>query len=56
MRETVGKEFPVSIKVNVSDFIKEGLAPKDATRLGQLLDQENLDLIEMSGGNYESLV
>ena len=55
VRETVGDDFPVSIKVNVSDFIKEGLAPEDATRLGHLLDQEKLDLIEMSGGNYESL-
>ena len=55
VREAVGDNFPVSVKVNVSDFIKEGLSVEEARELGQLLDQENLDLIEMSGGNYESM-
>jgi 2,4-dienoyl-CoA reductase-like NADH-dependent reductase (Old Yellow Enzyme family) len=55
VREAVGVDFPISVKVNVSDFIKEGLTPDEASKLGHLLDQEGLDLIEMSGGNYENL-
>jgi len=54
VREAVGKDFPVSIKINVTDGIKGGLPPEEAKELGHLLDQEGLDLIEMSGGNYES--
>ena len=55
VRKAVGKDYPVSIKINVTDCIKGGLPAEEATELGLLLDQEGLDLIEMSGGNYESV-
>ncbi|MBG08091.1 MAG: NADH:flavin oxidoreductase [Halobacteriovoraceae bacterium] len=55
VRKAVGKDFPVSIKINVTDCVKGGLPPEEAIELGHLLDQEGLDLIEMSGGNYESI-
>ena len=55
VRKAVGKDYPVSIKINVTDCIKGGLPAEEAIELGHLLDQEGLDLIEMSGGNYESV-
>jgi len=53
-REAVGPDFPVSVKLNSTDFQKGGFTPEDAIIVAQWLEQEGVDLLEVSGGSYES--
>ena len=54
MRRTVGPDFPVGIKLNSSDFQKDGYTDDDALQVIEWLNDEGVDLLELSGGNYES--
>ncbi|MEA4853622.1 MAG: NADH:flavin oxidoreductase [Christensenella sp.] len=52
VRKAVGNEYPVMIKLNCSDFMKEeGLTEEDAMKVCTQLDEMGIDLIEVSGGN-----
>ncbi len=50
VRKTVGKGFPVLIKLNAKDFVRGGLHERDAMFVGKKLDEMGLDAIEISGG------
>ena len=54
MRKEVGPAFPVSIKLNSADFQKGGFTKEDSTTVVQHLSEQGMDLIEISGGTYES--
>lgn len=54
IRATVGQAFPVSVKLNSADFQRGGFDSGDSLLVAQALDQEHLDLLEVSGGTYES--
>ncbi len=54
VREAVGPTFAVSVKMNSSDFQRGGFSHEDALTVADWLDDEGLDLVEISGGNYES--
>ena len=54
VRAAVGKDFSVSVKLNSSDFQKGGFMPEEAVQVAEWLEQEGIDLLEISGGNYES--
>ena len=54
IRETVGAEFPVGVKMNSSDFGPNGFTEEDALAVIKALSEEGIDLIEISGGTYES--
>jgi 2,4-dienoyl-CoA reductase-like NADH-dependent reductase (Old Yellow Enzyme family) len=54
VRSAVGKDFPVLIKLNVSDNLEGGLQPEDALNAAMLLDQEGIDAIEVSAGTPAS--
>lgn len=54
VRKTVGKAFPVLIKMNCEDFLEGGLTLKDALRTGTLLQEAGIDAIEVSGGTLVS--
>jgi len=56
VREEVGATYPVSVKLNSADFKKGGLEHAEAIEIFKSLDTFGLDLIEMSGGTYESPV
>jgi 2,4-dienoyl-CoA reductase-like NADH-dependent reductase (Old Yellow Enzyme family) len=56
MRERVGKEFPIGIKLNSADFQRGGFTEEESLEVMQRLDQEGIDLFEISGGSYESQV
>lgn len=56
IRSKVGPEFPVGVKLNSSDFKTRGLSEDDAIIIIKSLEQEGVDLIEVSGGTYESTV
>lgn len=53
MRKAVGADFPVSVKLNSDDFRKGGFSHADCLGVVQLLNGEGIDLLEISGGNYE---
>lgn len=45
--------FAVTVKLNSSDFQKGGFSDDDSVVVAKWLEDEGLDLIELSGGNYE---
>jgi 2,4-dienoyl-CoA reductase-like NADH-dependent reductase (Old Yellow Enzyme family) len=50
VRKTVGRDFPVLIKLNCKDFIRGGLNEADALFVASKLDKMGIDAIEISGG------
>ena len=50
IRESVGPDFPVLIKMNCGDFFENGLVLDDAIQVGKMLAQGGIDAIELSGG------
>lgn len=52
-RRAVGADFPVSVKLNSDDFRKGGFSNEDCLGVVRLLNTESVDLLEISGGNYE---
>ena len=52
MREAIGKEFPILIKLNSADYIKEsGLTVEDSLYVAKKLADLGIDAIEVTGGN-----
>lgn len=56
IRSEVGPEFPVSIKLNSADFQKGGFSKEDSMAVVKHLSDLGMDLIEISGGTYETPV
>ncbi len=50
IRQTVGKDYPVLVKMNCQDFIENGLQPEDSLQAGKMLVENGIDAIELSGG------
>jgi 2,4-dienoyl-CoA reductase-like NADH-dependent reductase (Old Yellow Enzyme family) len=55
IRDTVGPRFPISVKLNASDFCQGGQCEEDAIKVARMLAAESVDLLEISGGSYENL-
>lgn len=53
VRRRVGPDFPVALKLNSADFQRGGFEFEDCLPLVEMLNQEGLDLLEISGGSYE---
>lgn len=56
IRKILGAGFPISVKLNSSDFQRGGLTEEESLEVVNKLDQEKIDLLEISGGTYEQLV
>lgn len=54
-RKVVGDNFPISVKLNSSDFQKGGFTEEESLEVVKMLDNEKVDLLEISGGTYEKL-
>ncbi|WP_299627276.1 NADH:flavin oxidoreductase/NADH oxidase family protein [uncultured Tateyamaria sp.] len=54
VRARVSKDFSVSVKLNSADFQKGGFDSDDATWVVRQLGDMSVDLVELSGGSYES--
>lgn len=50
IRQNVGSEFPIMIKMNCRDFLDDGLGLSDSIQLGKMLADAGIDAIELSGG------
>jgi len=53
VRAKTGDDFTVTVKLNSADFQKGGFSFVDCTEVVKWLAQHQVDLIEISGGNYE---
>ena len=54
VRKTVGRGFPVGIKLNSADFQKGGFTEEESIAVIKKVAQAGVDLIEISGGTYEA--
>jgi 2,4-dienoyl-CoA reductase-like NADH-dependent reductase (Old Yellow Enzyme family) len=54
VRQRVGEDFPVMIKINAEDFIPGGSTIDDSLVLAKLLALRGIDAIEVSGGTGAS--
>ncbi|MEM9015353.1 MAG: NADH:flavin oxidoreductase/NADH oxidase family protein [Pseudomonadota bacterium] len=53
VRAVVGGGFPISVKLNSSDFQKGGFSEGDSVAVARGLDDAGVDVLEISGGSYE---
>ena len=56
IRDVVGPDYPISVKLNSSDFQRGGFTEEESLQVVQMLDREKIDLLEISGGTYEKVV
>lgn len=52
-RAAVGPDFPIAVKLNSSDFQQGGFTHEECLQVVEWLAEEGIDLLEISGGNYE---
>jgi len=50
IRQVVGRNYPILIKINSEDFLNEGLSVEDFLEAGRILENAGIDAIEVSGG------
>ena len=53
IRAATGAGFPISVKLNSADFQKGGFTHQECLRVVGWLEAAGIDLLEISGGNYE---
>jgi 2,4-dienoyl-CoA reductase-like NADH-dependent reductase (Old Yellow Enzyme family) len=53
IRQAVGADFPLSIKLNSSDFQVGGLTNAESAQVVTWLNGAGVDLLELSGGSWE---
>jgi 2,4-dienoyl-CoA reductase-like NADH-dependent reductase (Old Yellow Enzyme family) len=54
VRARTGPRFTLAVKLNSADFQRGGFSEEDSLQVVRWLDTEGIDLLEISGGNYES--
>ena len=55
VRKAVGDAYPIGIKLNSSDFQKGGFTLEECVTVAGWMAEDSIDLIEISGGNYEQV-
>lgn len=53
-RARLGPSKAIAVKLNSADFQRGGFEEDDAVQVARWLEAEGIDLLEISGGNYES--
>lgn len=56
IRDKLGKEFPITIKLQVQDFVPQGLMFDEGKEIVKILVDTGFDAIEPSGGLAETLI
>ena len=54
VRKAIGPHKALAVKLNSADFQKGGLSERESLDVALMLEAEGIDLLEISGGNYES--
>jgi len=50
IRNVVGWDYPILVKLNSQDFIENGLKLEDSVKVGAMLSEAGIDGLELSGG------
>jgi len=53
VRRAVGRDFAVGLKLNSDDFRQGGFSNEECVQVVRWLNDESVDLLEVSGGTYE---
>ncbi len=54
IRRQVGADYPVGIKLNSADFQRGGFSEEESMQVAETLANLGLDMLEISGGTYET--
>ncbi|WP_414695009.1 NADH:flavin oxidoreductase/NADH oxidase family protein [Paraburkholderia sp.] len=54
IRKEVGPDFPIAVKLNSADFQRGGFTEEESLATVQALVNAGIDLVEISGGTYET--
>ncbi len=54
VRGAVGARFPIGVKLNSADFQRGGFGTDESMQVVEALERAGVDLLEVSGGNYQS--
>ncbi len=54
-KKKVGEDFPITIKMNITDFLPGGMDIEEATKIGEILSRIGFAAIETSGGMWEAV-
>jgi len=54
MRDQVGPDFSIAIKINSADFMSGGFSEDESVQVIESLANAGIDLVEISGGTYEA--
>lgn len=54
IRKTLGRDYPLLVKLNCQDFLEDGLTVEESLKVAVMLEAEGVDAIEVSGGTRES--
>lgn len=54
IREKVGDDFPVMVKMNSEDFLDNGMTVDEMLHVAAMLEKTGVDAIELSGGTFYS--
>jgi 2,4-dienoyl-CoA reductase-like NADH-dependent reductase (Old Yellow Enzyme family) len=50
VRQAVGPDYPVLVKLNAQDFVENGMELEEAIQVGLMLEDKGVNAIELSGG------
>ncbi len=56
VREVVGPNYPVIYRISAAEFVEGGLTTEDTAAFARSLENEGIDLIDVSAGIYESIM
>jgi 2,4-dienoyl-CoA reductase-like NADH-dependent reductase (Old Yellow Enzyme family) len=56
IRKAVGPAFPIGLKLNSNDFQEGGFNERESMRVLEMMQEDGIDLVEISGGSYEARV
>ncbi len=54
IRQSLGQDYPILVKLNAHDGVKDGLQLEESIRVGEMLEAGGIDAIEVSGGLLNS--
>lgn len=54
IRSSLGKDYPLIVKLNATDYHPEGLTVEESVDMAKILEGEEIDGIEVSGGMAEA--
>lgn len=53
IRESTGRDFALSVRINVSDYLPNGFTMAEAIQTIQWLERDTVDSVDLSGGSYD---